>query len=449
MRRQYLFSILTTTVLGLFLVSSCKKVTTPPDTKYISDFHNLNYIKSVDLLEENNLSLYVDYSTCIAIGQHSPFYRKLVPSFVDAAKNYYSIKGDTIKKEVPADTYNRLLNIKEVNFADLKTAAEQIADGKSEGVLLTDGEYYNPTIAGGNPNNPYLANAFKTWMKRGHDIFIISEPYVEQYNGANYNKKRFYLLFTDTRLKNNIYQRIIETAQLESFPDIQMFHLSADHPNLAANKGSFTPNPTLAANIESHGNYEIQDWTVGWKIINNYIMGATDTITGKPLPNGDYVIKDLKVYKSSFGGYKIKKVGVSVYDLNTVYQDFYVTKDRGGKVSPIDYPLPTCPNFLLIDDNEFTRHGIVNLYFDITRFDNSFLKYGNPYNYFKIDFLITEIENVFANYSSMFVFDLIGKPGEQNLSVVSSVEQCLTDEDLQNQMKHSPFYTVYVKSNKY
>lgn len=259
MRRQYLFSILTTTVLGLFLVSSCKKVTTPPDTKYISDFHNLNYIKSVDLLEENNLSLYVDYSTCIAIGQHSPFYRKLVPSFVDAAKNYYSIKGDTIKKEVPADTYNRLLNIKEVNFADLKTAAEQIADGKSEGVLLTDGEYYNPTIAGGNPNNPYLANAFKTWMKRGHDIFIISEPYVEQYNGANYNKKRFYLLFTDTRLKNNIYQRIIETAQLESFPDIQMFHLSADHPNLAANKGSFTPNPTLAANIESHGNYEIQD----------------------------------------------------------------------------------------------------------------------------------------------------------------------------------------------
>ena len=54
-----------------------------------------------------------------------------------------------------------------------------------------------------------------------------------------------------------------------------------------------------------------------------------------------------------------------------------------------------------------------------------------------------------ANHSSMFVFDLIGKPGEQNLSVVSSVEQCLTDEDLQNQMKHSPFYTVYVKSNKY
>ena len=448
MRRQYLFSILTTTVLGLFLVSSCKKVTTPPDTKYISDFHNLNYIQSVDLLEEDNLCLYVDYSKCIAIAQHSAFFKKLVPSFVDATKNYYSIKGDTIKKEVPADTYNRLSNIKEVNFADLKTAAEQMAGGKSEGVLLTDGEYYNPTL-GGSPHNPYLAKAFKTWLKRGHDIFIISEPYVEQYDGADYNKKRFYFLFTDTRLNNNIYNRIIETGQLESFPEVQMFHLSADHPNLAANNGSFTANPTLAAEIEPHGNYEIQDWTVDWKVINDYIMAATDTITGQPLPNGDYVIKDLKVYKNSFGGYKIKKVGVMVYDLNVAYQDFYLTKDNGGKVGPIGSSLPKCPNFLLIDDNEFTRHGFVNLYFDITRFDNSFLKYGCPYNFFKIDLLITETENVFANYSSMFLFDLLGKPGEQNLSVVSSVEQCLADKDLQNQMKHSPIYTVYVKSNKY
>ena len=62
-------------------------------------------------------------------------------------------------------------------------------------------------MAGANPNNPYLADAFKTWMKKGHDIFIISEPYIETNNGLQYNKKRFYFLFTDTRLKVTIQRK--------------------------------------------------------------------------------------------------------------------------------------------------------------------------------------------------------------------------------------------------
>lgn len=451
MRHQDILSsrCMVVAAVGLcFAVSGCKE-TTPPDTKYLSDFNNINFIQTADLLEENDLSLYVDYSTCIALGQHSPFYQKLIPAFVDATKHYYSIKGDTITKEIPSNTHDRLLSIQEVNYADLKTAAEQIAHGNTEGVLLTDGEYYKPTIAGPNPNNPYMASAFKTWMEKGHDIFIISEPYIEHYNGVDYNKKRFYFLFTDTRLKNNIYQRIVDTGQLESFPNVQLFHLSADHPTLAAKGTSFTTNPTLAAAIQPYGNYEIQEWTVDWKVISNYIMGAVDPDTGKPLPNGDFIMKDLKVNRNSFGGYKIKNVDVVVSDLNFAYQDYYMARKNGGKVGPLSEPLPKCPNFILFDKNEFKRHGVVSLYFDINNFNNDFLKYGKPFNYFKIDLYISETENVFSNYASMFTFDRLGSPGNHNVSVVSSVEQCLADEDLQNKMKKSPFYTVYVKSNKY
>ena len=428
-----------------FLLKSCRNPT-PLDDKYLADFHLTNYIQSEDILEEDNLALYVDYSTCIAQGQRSPFYQKLVPSFVEATKSYYSIKGSEITKEEPTDTYNRLLNIQEVNYADLKTAAEEIAKGNSEGVLLTDGEYYNPTIAGGNPNNPYLANAFKTWMKRGHDIFILSEPYVE--NGQ-YNKKRFYFLFTDIRLKNNIYNRIIETADLQQFPQVQMFHLSADHPSVMVEGNSSITNPLLSAEIKPFGFFEIQDWTVGWKQINNYIIGATDEQTGEPLPNGDYVIKGLKVDRNSFGGYRIKNVGIMVYDINSEYNDFYIRKEAGEKIGALDSSLQTCPNFMIIDAEEFKRHGLINVYFDIMNLDDSFLKVCKPFNYFKIDFYITETENVFANYSSMFSFDLLGQPGVQNNSVVASVEQCLVDKDLQDQIKHSPFYTIYVKSNEY
>ena len=412
-----------TGVICLFSVSglySCKNTTpTPEDTRYIKDFHVANFLHSANMLEEGKLALYVDYSTCIAEGMKtSAFYVKLVPSFVEATKTFYSIKGDSIKQEIPADTYNRLLNIHEVNYADLKYAAEQIAKGNTEAALLTDGEYYNPTMAGANPNNPYLADAFKTWMKKGHDIFIISEPYIETNNGLQYNKKRFYFLFTDTRLKNNIYDRIAQTASLEQFPNGQIFHLSADHPNIMAEGNSSQTNDLLAAK------------------------------TANPLSNGDYVIKGLRVDRNSFGGYKITDVDVKVYDMNMAYMDYYMQKESGEKTGALGEELPECPNFIVIDHKEFERHGMINLYFDIVNYNNAFLV-GKPNNYFKIDFFITKTENVFSKYSSMFTFDLLGHPGITNSSVVTSVEQCLVDKDLENQMKHSPFYTIYVKSNKY
>lgn len=429
---------------------SCSKTTTPPDTKFIEDFHVANFYQSSKLIEEDQLALYVDYSTCIAEGMKtSSFYVKLVPSFVEAAKSYYSIKGDVITKEEPTDTYNRLLNIVEVNYADLKSAAEQIANGNTEAALLTDGEYYNPTLAGANPNNPYLAEAFKTWLKKGHDIFILSEPYVEVNNGQQYHKKRFYFLFTDSRLKNNIYERITQTASLEQFPDVQLFHLSADHPNVMAEGNSSKPNAILAATITPSGSFEVQDWTIDWKSIEKLIMGAVSPQTGKPLENGDVVISGLKVDRNSFGGYKITDVDVKVYDINAEYMDFYTRKEAKEKVGPLDTELTECPNFLMVDHKEFSRHGIINLYFDIMHLTTGFLKYGNPNNYFKIDFFITQTENVFSKYSSMFTFDLLGQPGVTNSSVVTSVEQCLVDKDLQNQMKNSPFYSIYVKSNKY
>lgn len=445
-----IFTAALTFFLSFSWLYSCREsIQTPVDTKYIKDFHVTNFLHSGNMLEEGKLALYVDYSTCIAEGMKtSAFYVKLIPSFVDATKTFYSIKGDSIKQEIPANTYNRLLNICEVNYADLKSAAEQIVKGNTEAALLTDGEYYNPTIAGANPNNPYLANAFKTWMKKGHDIFIISEPYIETNNGLQYSKKRFYFLFTDIRLKNNIYERIAQTASLEQFPNVQIFHLSADHPNIMAEGNSSRTNELLAANIEPYGIFEIQDWTLDWKQIEKYIMGAVDEQNGTPLPNGDFVIKGLKVDRNSFGGYKIKDVDVKVYDMNMAYMDYYMRKGAGKKVGALGEELPECPNFLVVDHKEFERHGMINLYFDIMNYNNAFL-IGKPNNYFKIDFFITKTENVFSKYSSMFTFDLLGHPGITNSSVVTSVEQCLVDKDLENQIKKSPFYTIYIKSNKH
>ncbi len=428
-------------VVIMCCLSSCGGIPTPMDGDKLPAFHVFMGVASGDPLREDALALYVDYSTCIAMGQHSPFYQKLVPSWVSATKEYYSIQGNNITKEdlTEMSTYERLRSVHEVNYADLKTAAEMIANGNSEGVLLTDGEYYQPTIAGGNANNPYMSEALKTWLRRGHDVYILSEPYMEPCNGVMYAKKRFYFLFTDSRLRNNIYSRVCATAQLSTFPEVQVFHLSADHPTVLSSGASSTPNELLAATVTPYDMYEIQDWTVDWKSIENFIMGNGDE-------NGDCVISGLKVDRNSFGGYRIKDISLSVRDLNEAYMTYYDEMEQGVKPTAVK-SLPECDHFLLVDDAEFSRHGNIDVYFDIYNLDNSFLR-GNPYNYFRIDFYISSVEVNFAQYAKMFEFDLLGHPGVKNCSVVSSVEQCLTDESLRTQMLNSPFYTIYVKSNK-
>lgn len=452
--RNYTFGVITALCFTSCSIICSPKIDTAPDEKYIAAFHNALCSSTADILQQEDLALFVDYSTCIAQGQNSQFYQSLVPSWVSAAKRYYSIKGNSIKEENLADssTYTRLLSVNEVNYADLKTAADMMADRNTESVLLTDGEFYNPTIAGANPNNPYMADALKIWLKKGHDVFIIAEPYDEMNHGVSYHKNRFYFLFTDTRLKNNIYERVRQTTcNFKNFQYVNIFHLSADHPDIRSggkNAGfSSEPNPTLAATVIPGSGYEIHDWTVTWEVINNYIMRASDSKTGRLLAMGDYVIKKLSINRLSFGGYIIKDVDIKVSDINQAYTDFYNSCEVKVKPAPIP-ELQEYQNFMVLDKEELNKGGGLKVHFDIINFNSIFLV-GNPYNYFKIDFFITRTENAFENIEKWFSFDLLGQPGSQNFSVVESIKQCLTDESLQNQMKKSPFYTIYVKSNKY
>ena len=303
-------------LIGLSVLTSCKwlfgdHIPTDDGDKffeYVPEFHYTYFSNGVDAIKSGNLSLYVDYSTCNVLGQNSPFYQALIPSWVDATKHYYSIKGDQIAEE-EGNTFNLLKSIQDYSYADLVSAAKKMANSDSESVLLTDGEYFQPTIAQGNINNPYMSEALKTWLKKGHDIFVFTEPYQEQYKGQLFNKKRFYILFTDIRLRDNIFDRIMQTAKLQQFPDVEMFHLSADHPTLAAEEANSKPNENLSAKVKGFGSFEAQEWQINWEDgIEPLIVYALNPQTGEALPDGEIFTGGLKVDRNSFGGYRISKV---------------------------------------------------------------------------------------------------------------------------------------------
>lgn len=430
-------------------ISCCGSyVPTANDNKYISEFHQTYFSPNINMLKEDDLSLFVDYSTCITMGQHSPFFQSLQPSLVNATRHYYSIKGPEIKRESDVNIYTELRNIVEVNYADLERAANLIVEGNSEAVLLTDGEYYRKNIAGGGINDPYMADALKTWLKKGHDIFIVSEPYVEMHKGNEYSKKRFYFLFTDNRLKGNIYDRIMQTVDFDKFPDVEVFHLSADHPSIMAEGKASRINNTLSAMQDARGNYEVQDWPIDWKSIESVILNGVDAQSGEALINGECIIGGLKVDRNSYGGFRITDIDVKVYDINNEYAVFY-NEFESESISNTELSLMHCSNTIVHDVEEFNNHGIVNLYFDAQMWTPDNFLSGKPFNYTKIDICVSQTENIFNQYSSMFDFDAIGLPGESNVSVTESVKQALFDPDIQKMMNSAVLYTIYIKSNKY
>ena len=443
-----LFAALTL-VAGAFLLTGCgsKNVKTPAEADEIPNFHQFYFENQQAALTPNQLALYVDYSNCIAQGQHSAFFQAFEPSLTASAKQYFAIKGKNIEPHAADSTYALLRTIDNVPFADLKTAAERIANGNTEGVLLTDGEYYEPTVTKGNDNNPYLAEAFKTWLKKGHDIFIFVEPYEELVGARSVQKKRFYFLFTDQRLPDNIYNRVKQTVRLEDFPGTSEFHFSVRAPFLYSPDGKgLQPNKHLIADVlKTTGYYEVQEWKAAWKDkVESKLQKAKDKDgklrDGKPFETG------LRVDHNVLGGYRIERLAAKVYNVNQEYSKFCSAKDK-EKLSK-EIKLDERKDFVKVNDKQFAAKDSVELTFAGQKYKHKKVLNGAPFNYTKIDLFATEISPMTEVYMPLFTFESLTHPGQKNVSVGASIQQCLIDPEIKEQILNTPIYTLYIKSKK-
>ena len=422
---------------------------TPESADKLAEFHEFYFEKQNEKLNPNALALYVDYSNCIAEGQHSRFFQAFEPSLTASAKQYFAVKGKNIEPHAADSTYALLRTIENVPFADLKTAAERIANGNTEGVLLTDGEYYEPTVTKGNDNNPYLAEAFKTWLKKGHDIFIFVEPYEELVGARSVQKKRFYFLFTDQRLPDNIYNRVKLSVRLEDFPGTSEFHFSVRAPFLycPGGKGMQADSLLSAKVIKAAGNYEVQDWEAGWEDDIEPILVNGEDEEGKKLENGKPFETGLRVDRNCLGGYRIDHLTAKVSNVNQAYTDFCTAKEE--KSQPEKEIEPTdCEGFVKVADEKFSANGIVNLTFAGDLYNPDEALDGDPFNYTKIDLFATDISPMTNVYLPLFTFESLTHPGEQNVSVGASIEQFLINPEIKERILKTPIYTLYIKSNK-
>ena len=415
--------------------SSCGN-TTPEDVDYLFDFHT-QYAPTYDHpLVPDSVDLYVDYTTGLALKGRIKFYWEVLKStLAEKVKNYYAIKGQQISHEA-GDVEELLKGVRNYENPDLKGALKRIVNGNVEAVLITDGEL-------ADPSDPFMKEAFKTWLMKGHDVFIMSEAYYEG-GKTGAKKNMFYFLFYDAKVDKNLCEYVKKRAKLSHYPKIKKLNLSITPSVSGSHGGHSDPNSYVQAMVTRKGDMEIQEWSTEWADkIEKFIINAKDS-WGEPMENGAVLVDGLQLDRNSIAGMRITSVKTKVYNINSEYADYYEKRRAEEPVDSVIEP-DEVENFLIFNEKAFERNSFMQLFFDKKHFDDSCLN-GQPFNYFKICFYITGLEENLERYRAQLEFDDIYKKGYKNVSVFESVKQTIEDKDFSEFLASNPIYTIYVKA---
>lgn len=387
---------------------------------------------------DRTVSLFVDYSTCVAEAKQSPFFIATHPSIVDCSPIYYSIKGSEIREETrdKQQVYGLLNNITQVNYADIKKAAEMISSANNQAVLITDGEYYLKNNTGSNPNNPYMADAIRAWLNKGYDIYFYCEPYKES---GLYDKYRYYILFTDDDLDDNINDRFSRSSSAES-NGVTVFHLSNGHNKLSKSKTYPDINPAVSPSDfrSATSGVDIQEYYSKWEDMIKYL--STGDLSQ------DYILRGLVLDNSKSDSYIIKSIKPVVYQMYPEYEAYQTAKMLGEEL-PKAAPYKKLDGVFSIDEETFAATGEIILKLS-SGFDGRDLSTKEP-KLLRVDFVVVEAENNFsynAEVNSAFKWASINRGHGENTSVYESISQVLQSPSFNPQNRETVLYTVYIST---
>lgn len=441
--------------LTVFALTSCKKLAS--DGMVSQDFANelTEFVVYNDWVQKeqtdtlsSEIDLFVDYSTCVSEAKMSDYYRTVHPVIVDCNPNFYSIKGRRIKYETNnrQQVYQLLNTVSEVNYADIKSAVDQIVVGNNHAVLITDGEYF---LQGGvldNLNNPYLSNSFRKWMQRGLDIHIYSEPYFES---GKHNKFRYYIFFTDDKIENNICARFDRSAPASS--NVAKFRLSSKKPQVIRSADYPQINISLSPNndLKQNGvNYDIQEYYTEWDKIYKYVLDNAYDQDGNLLETGDYVVRGLFIKNMADNAFKINDLKVVTYNIGESFGSYGLAKIN--EEQPVKSKYSNGTDLFIVDKELFEKTGEIALYLNK---DAIYDGLDSQPNLLKVDIVANNItENFTQNNKSnaQFQWKSISRSqsGLYNTSFYESIRQVLLDPNANplNDSKSNVLYTIYIST---
>lgn len=285
--------------------------------------------------------------------------------------------------------------------APIDKAFNEIASKNELGIVITDGELYDP-VAKEVSMNPWASDALKSWFASGGKLNIIYTDFSEVNGGKNYNKHMYILLFIpklyDGNLveglaadfadngityKNMTFDTDVSDLYNREYPDAQTPGTLTFNQEFANASGYFSENNFEYINLADDSDFNTYDDGLVY-----YLRDLGD-VDGKK--RNRPLLEKLFVDLDSINNYKVKNINLYVTNVSDNFvrfkRNYYAKKNlpevliaESGKDSLSD------DNFLVFNDCYTLIDGIDPYDFSgkvKSDTDENFVKMLNPEFTFK------------------------------------------------------------------
>jgi hypothetical protein len=438
MSKMYLFFA---SILLAILFNSCGSKYLEVDKQVLqTKIYDPTAIKYQSL--QQSTVLYLDHSTCVIDAvQNSEVFKAVRPNLGQYCDTLRLIKGDSFesiplnKKENKVSEVLETINT-DISFADIRSAVFNICNDNQQAILISDCESY----ANGRflDLEPYMSEPFKIWLSKGHSIYIITEPYQEKYKGRTYDKKRFFIIFTDDKLQAPISNVI--KAEIQGLMEngvCTWFKMTNSDISIESPKSDMV-NPNLTFNVDYLNGFEFISIDDSWEAIREYVMKLDKY--GEPIPEekSEPLISNLILVNGE--NFKINDIQVEATNITSKYLALEDSSVTANEINISD-------GFVL--DKVALKSNKLNVLLTDKIFTDSYLlgkEYGG--NLIRLDFVITQIElNPYE--SNVFEWQSIWSTNNA-ICVSKSIDNAIRDV---NVIPTSPnrrvIHTIFIKTESY
>ena len=342
--------------------------------QFNSSYSNLNSTNEF----VNNTNVYVDLSdgiTKYALGNSNN--KKLLQQFFFTVQNeenltYNELSDDKIIPYQGTQALSYFIKNGHYNSdgklkrgAPIDKAFNEIASKNELGIVITDGELYDP-VAKEVSMNPWASDSFKSWFASGGKLNIIYTDFSEINGGKNYNKHMYILLFIpklyDGNLveglaadfadngityKNMTFDTDVSDLYNREYPDAQTPGTLTFNQEFANASGYFSENNFEYINLADDSDFNTYDDGLVYYLRD---LGDEDgKKRNRPL------LEKLFVDLESINNYKVKNINLNVTNVSDDFvrfkRNYYAKKNlpevliaESGKDSLSD------DNFLVFND---------------------------------------------------------------------------------------------------
>lgn len=424
---------------ALLLLTQCK----PPyvfDQEVADTLYKTSYTSNYKPINKD-INLYLDYSTCVKDAvANSSFFQSVRPKITGLSElTLYAIKGnkvDSISNDASVIN-SELNNIQDIPYANIKGALDEINKNNSQAILITDAEYWT-VPQGERINLPYMKSVLSDWLNKGYCINVVIENYREPYKGSYCDKKRFYMIFTDDQLPNNVFDQICKASAFKD-GDVTLFKLSNNdfgvvgvpivNGELTAEYSSAYTTKTVidlqttsqtATYYTSYG-YDYFEIDNQWEDIYEYVY-----------KNNEPIISGLTFATNGLCPYTINNFTyeAKVYFKETADSDSFEIMDanKGFKLVKDNNKLA-----ILLEEDLFTS--------DILS------KYSE--NLIRIDIIVSNALPIEFDQNN-FIWRSLSQPNQDNVSLYESIKQTLDDPKVNPVNQNGGIvYTIFLKTDVY